>query len=139
MTTRRGRYNPEVRRRFADPAHSGALPPGPGAASPLAAKVCEGGAGARLALIGITDGSRWTALRYRVFGCPHLIAAAEFAAERFEGRPVESILDFPTDEIIERLEVPVEKTGRILLLEDAFLELERIRRKALEIEGQARS
>ena len=65
------------------------------------------------------DSARLRAIRYAVFGCPHLIAAAELVCERFEGQPVEVLADFDPRELIDTLAVPVEKTGRILLLEDA--------------------
>lgn len=130
---RRGDYNDTVRRYFGNPAHGGDLPAGspPG----LSAAVTEGGAGARLTLEAAIEGDRIRCLRYRVFGCPHLVAAAEMLAEHLEGGPVAALADVPVDDLIERLEVPVEKTGRILLLEDACLALAQKHRQALENGG----
>jgi NifU-like protein involved in Fe-S cluster formation len=114
----RGHYGDAVRRYFSRPAHAGEPPAGRG---PLtAAEAAEGGAGARIMLTAVTDGGRLIALRYRVFGCPHLIAAAEAVCERFEGRAVEELADFKVAELMASLEIPLEKTGRILLLEDAI-------------------
>jgi NifU-like protein involved in Fe-S cluster formation len=134
-TARRyGEYNDRVRRYFASPAHGGGLPAGSG--SRLAAVVEEGGAGARLALEAVVENGSVQQLRYRVFGCPHLIAAAEAVAERLEGGPAEALATVPVDEFMEQLEVPVEKTGRILLLEDACLAIARKYAQALEKKGQ---
>ena len=60
-------------------------------------------------------------MRFRAYGCPHVIAACEASlCADFEGRkpgrrPTSSI----QTRLCERLSVPVEKTGRILVLEDA--------------------
>ena len=128
--SRRGHYNERVRLAFSEPAHAG--DPADGAGVTVVAEVAEGGAGARIRLAGRTDGERWIEIRYRIFGCPHLIAAAEMAAGRFEGGPAAAVREFPVNELIEALGVPIEKTGRILLLEDAFLNLDEKRRSALE-------
>jgi len=130
---RRGQYAPLVRELFRHAPHGGDLPDGEGRA--VSAAVEEGGSGPRIVLYGRTDDERWLALRFRVFGCPHLVAAAEWAAARFEGKPTGAPVPFPVDEIRETLDVPVEKTGRILLLEDAFVALERERREGLDNSG----
>ena len=64
-----------------------------------------------------------TAMRFRAWGCPHTIAAAESACAGLEGRPVSELLEFPASGLMEKLPVPVEKTGRILVLEDAIRSL----------------
>lgn len=110
-------YNDAVLRYFRAPAHAGNLAEKNRAAT--TAYVEEGGAGARILLTAAADSARLRAIRYAVFGCPHLIAAAELICERFEGQPVEVMADFDPRELIDILAVPVEKTGRILLLEDA--------------------
>jgi NifU-like protein involved in Fe-S cluster formation len=65
------------------------------------------------------DGNIVRRLRYRVFGCPHLIAAAEELCGRLEGQGPQALQDVPLAQLMQLLEVPVEKTGRLLLLEDA--------------------
>ena len=62
-------------------------------------------------------------MRFRVYGCPHLIAAAEALCNEREGGAVAGLSAFVLEEFMSRLAVPVEKTGRILLLEDALLAL----------------
>ena len=123
---RRGEYSPKVRDLFRRAKHGGKLPDGEGRT--VSVTVHEGANGCRISLSGRTDGERWVALGYRVFGCPHLIAAAEWASSRFEGEPAETLAPFPVCEVMRDLKVPVEKTGRILLLEDAFAALDRRRR-----------
>ena len=59
-------------------------------------------------------------MRFRVFGCPHLVAAAEWICNHYEGRPVTELGNRSVDEIMRTLQVPIEKTGRILLLEDTL-------------------
>ena len=116
MSGRRGEYSGRVREAFEHPQHAGA----PDGGHRFEGSAAEGGAGMRIRLFASTADGRWSGLRYRVFGCPHLIAAAEFACAHFEGRPVGAALEFPVEEIMTKLDIPVEKTGRILLLEDAF-------------------
>ena len=65
-----------------------------GARIPRDGRASEGGAGARILLTAVTDRDTLSEVRYRVFGCPHLIAAAEAACERFEGQPVETLAGF---------------------------------------------
>ena len=110
-------YNDTVRRHFANPAHAGDLQAG----YPQVVSVDVSGseAGPRVLLAAQIDRNVVSRLRYRVFGCPHLIAAAEELCSRLEGAPADALQDVPVAELMELLEVPVEKTGRLLLLEDA--------------------
>ncbi|MGB5577481.1 MAG: hypothetical protein WBM88_08735, partial [Woeseiaceae bacterium] len=68
---------------------------------------------------------RIRSLRFRAWGCPHVIAACERFCSRYEGRPRESLGEFRAADIMRDLSVPVEKTGRILVLEDAVRSLGR--------------
>ena len=62
---------------------------------------------------------RLASVRFRAFGCPHLVAAAEAFCAAVEGQPVSALRTPRVPALMERLAVPVEKTGRLLLLEDA--------------------
>jgi NifU-like protein involved in Fe-S cluster formation len=110
-------YNDTVRRHFANPSHAGDLQEG--YPRPVRAHACGSEDGLRVLLAAQIDGGIVSHLRYRVFGCPHLIAAAEEFCARLEGGPVGALQDVPVTQLMELLEVPVEKTGRLLLLEDA--------------------
>ena len=111
-------YNAQTRALFADPAHLGDLRKE--YAQSALAEASESAAGARIQLaIGLGDG-KVQECRFRVFGCPHLIAAAECLCNRLEGGSLADLAGFRVADCMDPLEIPVEKTGRILLLEDAI-------------------
>ena len=60
------------------------------------------------------------AARYNVYGCPHTVAAAEWTAEWLEGRAAGALRELNLRERREALGVPVEKMGKLLLVEDAL-------------------
>lgn len=116
-------YNEAVRERFANPRHAGDLQ----ARYPevVTAEASEPGAGVSVGLAAELDGDLIRVLRYRIFGCPHLIAAAEEVCRRLEGQAAPGLRDFSATQSLQLLEVPVAKTGRLLLLEDAVHSLAR--------------
>ncbi len=59
------------------------------------------------------------AARFNVYGCPYTVAAADWAAEWLEGRPCQALRELGLRERREALGVPVEKLGKLLLIEDA--------------------
>ena len=61
------------------------------------------------------------AVGYRAYGCPHTVAAASLMAERFAGRRIEFCGGFGVHELADALDVPVEKVGKLLRVEDAML------------------
>jgi NifU-like protein involved in Fe-S cluster formation len=104
-------YSPRVREYFAEPLHAGEV---------------DGGSSVRvedqdvcLQLSAAVADGKVAALRFQARACPHVIAAAEAACTALEGRPVAELLEFSARDLIDNLPVPVEKTGRILVLEDA--------------------
>jgi hypothetical protein len=60
------------------------------------------------------------AVRFLAFGCPHVIAVADWVALTAAGRWVESRLPESVAALQERFAVPVEKLGRLLVVEDAW-------------------
>jgi NifU-like protein involved in Fe-S cluster formation len=58
-------------------------------------------------------------VRFQAFGCPHFLAAASLATERLRGLPVAALGGWTAAETGRELAVPVEKRGRLLILEDA--------------------
>ena len=109
-------YSERVRALFADPQHAGDL-------ENTAARVQISEQGVRLALAVATDGDIIVGLRFRAWGCPHLLAAAEAFCRAYEGRPASALAAFEAAEIMQTLPVPREKLGRILVLEDAVRSL----------------
>jgi len=59
-------------------------------------------------------------IRFQTFACPHTIAACSLATERLEGAPVEALLEVSPDALAAALDVPVEKMGRMLVVQDAL-------------------
>jgi NifU-like protein involved in Fe-S cluster formation len=108
-------YSARVRAYFDEPAHAGDLPTGE--------SVRIDGPEVRLELSATTSDGTVDAMRFRAWGCPHTIAAAEAACAALEGRPLADLLEFSADDLMEYLSVPVEKTGRILVVEDAVRSL----------------
>ena len=111
-------YNAEVRRLFSAPQHAGDTDDG--YAVRVVSEASESTQGARILLSAGIESGRISELRYRVFGCPHLIAAAEWACENLEGHLTSELAAFDRNACMRILNVPVEKTGRILMLEDAL-------------------
>jgi hypothetical protein len=60
-------------------------------------------------------------VRFLAFGCPHVIAAAGLVAEQGEGGAPEPRLPQTIHSLRERLEAPVEKLGRLFVVEDAWI------------------
>ena len=61
------------------------------------------------------------AAKFLAFGCPHTIAVAAWLAEQAVGRPVIGALPESVQALSEHFAVPVEKLGRLLIVEDAWL------------------
>jgi NifU-like protein involved in Fe-S cluster formation len=59
--------------------------------------------------------------RFLTFGCPHTIAVSAWVAEQAVGRGADAALPESVQELSERFAVPVEKRGRLLIIEDAWL------------------
>jgi cysteine desulfurase len=98
-------------------AGGGALPPG----------IRHGRAGRRadgveiLYEVEIVDGTVKSA-HFSAYGCPHTVAVAAWLCEVVEGRRIaEGVPGTPAD-WAGRFEVPVEKLGRLLIVEDALRE-----------------
>jgi NifU-like protein involved in Fe-S cluster formation len=110
-------YNTLVRDCFENPAHAGELPEA--YADTRTADVTDPGSGARLQFSAGIEHGRMSALRFRAWGCPHLLAAAELYCREHEGRELASSGDVDVTGMLARVAAPVAKTGRLLLIEDA--------------------
>ena len=110
-------YNDEVRSRFVRPPHAGAIEPGVGVVSAAAGSVEQG---TRFELFARIRDGRISDLKHRVYGCPHSIAAASLACDQLLGTDLERLKAWSWRETEQRLQVPPEKRGRLLVLEDAL-------------------
>ncbi len=108
-------YSTRVRQLFASTPHAGAIDDG------IIVRVED--QGVRVELSAKVDRDRVIALKFRAWGCPHLIAAAEAFCTGFERQQVAHLKSFAAAGLMQTLAVPVEKTGRILVLEDAVRSL----------------
>jgi NifU-like protein involved in Fe-S cluster formation len=110
-------YSPAVERHFAAPKKARELPPRlPG--------LVAGEAEDRTLHVWvryqlqIVDGVV-KAAGFQVFGCPHTVAAASAVADWLEGRSVAAARELVVKAVCAELEVPVEKLGKLLRIEDA--------------------
>lgn len=110
-------YNELTRRYFETAANAGELA-GPG--------VFRGAAGDRVQGTWVQFDLRITAgavsaAKFLAFACPHTIAVAAWLTEQAVGRRLTPVLPEGVQALRERFAVPVEKTGRLLTIEDAWL------------------
>jgi NifU-like protein involved in Fe-S cluster formation len=112
-------YN-ELTRRYFD------APPGVGTLE--GARCVRGAAGSRAGGTWVqfdleidAAAARIARARFLAFGCPHVIALAAFTIERAPGRPLEPQLPQSLTSLRRSFAVPVEKLGRLLILEDAWV------------------
>ena len=110
-------YNELTRRYFKSPTHVGELS-GPG--------VFSGEAGSRDQGVWVRfdlqvgTGTLLTA-RFLAFGCPHTIAIASWLASLAAGKSLDAALPESIADLRARFALPVEKMGRLLVIEDAWL------------------
>ena len=115
-------YSAEVRQRFASSRGVGELQPAPDVISAIAGTVEQG---AKYWLYARIHAERIEELKYRVYGCPHTIAAASLAADQLRGVTLEQMEGWNWRDISSKLDVPAQKRGKLLVLEDAIRSLAR--------------
>lgn len=93
------------------------IPPGAGWLIGQAGRARDG----TVIRFGLRLAGEWvTEARYEVFGCPAAIAAAAWAAGRVAGATPAAAASLHGREIAAALELPAEKTGVTLVVEDAL-------------------
>lgn len=111
-------YSSEVLRRFGSPLRAGEL----AGRSP---NVARGEAEDRSLNVWVRFHVRAQdglirAVRFQVFGCPHAVAAADWLAERLEGRELGALGCLDMHAVARELDIPTEKFGKLLRIEDAL-------------------
>jgi hypothetical protein len=110
-------YNDFTRRYFDSPTHVGEL---------SGAGVFRGAAGHREQGTWVqfdlqTRAGTLVTARFVAFGCPHTIAIASWLASQAAGKTLERALPESIPALRGRFALPVEKMGRLLIIEDAWL------------------
>jgi len=110
-------YSAEVERRFDSPA-------GAGNVSGDGSGIGVGEAEDRVLNVWVrfevqVDGDTIREARFRAYGCPHTIAAASWTAEALRGAPVSALERLDVEGLQRALNVPKEKLGKLLRIEDA--------------------
>ena len=110
-------YSPAVERHFAAPPRARELPAGLDG-------LVAGEAEDRTLHVWVrfelqVAGGAVAAVAVQAFGCPHTLAAANVVADWLEGRTVEEARRLDVKGLCAELDVPVEKLGKLLRIEDA--------------------
>jgi NifU-like protein involved in Fe-S cluster formation len=109
-------YNPLVLDHFERPRNGGRFEAGEGVIEGRAGRPDQGVAFVLSARI--AEG-RIQALRFEAYGCPHCVAAGSWLTERLVGATRAELAAWRWREAAELLDVPTEKRGRLLILEDS--------------------
>jgi NifU-like protein involved in Fe-S cluster formation len=127
-------YNDLTRRHFESPAHVGILAGPAGrlegpAQARVRAAVRRGAAGSAAQGTwvqfdvqgGFGQGETIERVCFLAYGCPHVIAVSDWIAQQAVGREAELKLPESVQSLRERFDVPTEKLGRLLIVEDAWI------------------
>jgi NifU-like protein involved in Fe-S cluster formation len=118
MTPGKPRYSPCVLDLFARLPGASALPAGAGRQVTGEAIALDRGAWIRFEAR-IADG-RVADCVFQAWGCPHTLAAAAWVTRELLSFAVADRLPIDASQLTRELDVPVEKMGRMLVVEDAF-------------------
>jgi nitrogen fixation NifU-like protein len=113
-------YNALVREHFAAPRHTPCHPPGPEVVFATAGRESDG---VQYRLSAQVEGETLREVRFETYGCPHSIAAASMLTEQLRGSSLEAAAGWTWQQVSRLLEIPAEKRGRLLILEDALRSL----------------
>ena len=126
-------YGSEVEERFASPSRVGEFEQGtPGLVSGEAADRTLN-VWVRFQ-VQVLDGTI-RAARFNVYGCPYTVAAVDWTAQWLEGRPSQALEALNMRERRKALHVPVERLGKLLLIEDAAAQCRRALERASARQG----
>lgn len=109
-------YSDLVIEHFERPRNAGQWPPAPDIIFGAAGSVSRG---VQFTLSARVGHGVIEAARFLAYGCPHLIASGSWLSERLRGCTLEDLSSWSWREVAQVLQVPAEKYGRLLVLEDA--------------------
>jgi hypothetical protein len=108
-------YSAEVERLFWNPEHAG-----PSAAGELRGEAGSAAQGCWAVFSVRPEAGLARSVNFLVYGCPHSIAACSRAAAELTGQPLAGIASYDPLPLREALGIPPEKTGRLLIIQDAL-------------------
>ena len=114
---------PRLRGLFRDLPLAGPLPPecAQGTNRVLRGAAGQVTEGTRLVFhICVAKDDRVTDVRFQAYGCPHTLATAAWLAAQLPGRSLETLLPSAPSDWALHLGIPIEKLGRLLIIEDAL-------------------
>ncbi len=111
-------YPGRVAQHFFAPANVGPLSPAP-------ERVFVGEAGSRARGTWVVfeadiEGGRIVRLAFRAYGCPYVIAACSHATQVLSLQPATALLELSPAALAGELDVPPEKFGSLLIIQDAL-------------------
>lgn len=109
-------YSPTVIEHFERPRNVGHFEPAPDV---IAATAGRRDQGVQFHLSAQLAGPLIRAVRFEVYGCPHCIAAGSWLSQRLVAATLQDLRRWSWREAAEALQMPAEKRGRLLILEDA--------------------
>ncbi|MDY6945692.1 MAG: iron-sulfur cluster assembly scaffold protein [Pseudomonadota bacterium] len=101
---------------FQQPRNGGHFEAGEGVIRGIAGSVAQG---TMFVLSARVAGDRVEAVRFEAYGCPHCIAAGSWLSERLVGLTLAELQAWNWRDADRVLRFPLEKRGRLLILEDA--------------------
>jgi NifU-like protein involved in Fe-S cluster formation len=109
-------YSATVVDHFQHPRNGGRFEAGEGVIRGAAGDVAQG---TMFVLSARVAGDRLEAVRFEAYGCPHCIAAGSWLSERLVGLSQAELRAWNWRDADQMLRFPLEKRGRLLILEDA--------------------
>jgi nitrogen fixation protein NifU and related proteins len=109
-------YSATVVDHFQHPRNGGRFEAGEGVIRGAAGDVAQG---TMFVLSARVAGDRLEAVRFEAYGCPHCIAAGSWLSERLVGITQAELRAWNWRDADQMLRFPLEKRGRLLILEDA--------------------
>lgn len=109
-------YTSAVVDHFQHPRNGGHFEAGEGVIRGVAGSVAQG---TMFVLSARVAGDRIEAVRFEAYGCPHCIAAGSWLSERLVGLDQAELRAWNWRDADQVLRFPLEKRGRLLILEDA--------------------
>jgi NifU-like protein involved in Fe-S cluster formation len=110
--------SPLARRYFSETPRAGTFPPG--TAGVISGEAGRRADGAHVRFHLRVEGETVKDARFQAYGCPHTLAAAAWVAEQLPGRRLSALVPGTPEQWLQALAAPVEKLGRMLVVEDAL-------------------